>query len=571
MIAFSLLKEIHEWHVLLFVIFTSALVFLEWRKKKKRRVLRVLTIILAGISLYIIYLHPVALSEKEDKSILVIGNGVKPGIKDSLLQSDKLEVYEYDFETTLLKTLSSKKVKLSSLNELPFKVDTLFTLGYIPPINPHYYGYRRDLIDDSSQYSISYPKWLKLGEELIIKVNNDSDDAITAKGIVGLDSVNTIVEANTESVILKTTPKNTGVVFGNLQLNDDVYYYHTSIQDEKKYVFHIVSETPDFEWRFLKDYLESLGHAVFYESKISKEKYKSSFSNWPDSLSKQKYSKQPLALDVLLVDMEAWNNMGGQRKNDYSKILNTRQGSLILRANPNVSVSLQSINPTLKNRIFSAKEISLNNGVNLLNISGLNSFQKVDELYLYKNILPTLSIGFLQIQDTYHWSLAGKKMEYRNYWSSVLNQLMRTHKSEYSFTNEWPVVYQPFHASFWSAQPLDSIEVIWNGSDTLRKSVVQDPVFNERYQLVFYPEKVGQYQLSRGEKSSDGFFYVHPDSTYSQLLMESSYNYNFNSYLSRINDSHSNNSSNNKEDSLTFWFFLLFLLSISFLWIEEKI
>lgn len=565
-----MLKEIQEWHMLLLGVLVIVFVLLEWRKKKMRRSWRILAIVIAIISLYIMYLKPITLSQKPHQSILLIGQDIAPEVKDSLLNLPDFHAYQYDSETRLLTPLSSKK-KPVGFNGLSFTVDTLFIAGYIPPINPHYYTKRIKLIDKSPKYSVSYPKWLKLGEELIIEVSNNSDDTISVNGVVGVDSINTNVLPLNKFVVLKTIPKSAGAVFGNLKLNDEAYYFHLNVQDEQKYIFHLIAESPDFEWRFLKDYLESQGHAVYYESKISKEKYKSSFSNWPDSLAKQKYNKQPLAFDALLIDMEAWNTMAAQRKNNYSEILNDKYGAIIFRANPNASVSLRAINPSLGKRIYSAKESTLTDRVNLFNISGLNTFEHVHNLNLFKNILPRVSVGFLQIQDSYQWSLAGKNEEYRSYWSSVLNQLMRTENSEYLFVTEWPVIFQPFHASFWSAQPLDSVRVVWNATDTLKVPVAQDSIFQERYQFIYYPERVGWHQIVVNNKSAERYFYVHPDSSSSQLLMESSYNYSYYSYLNKVDKKRNNNSSNNKEDSLTFWFFLLFLLSISFLWIEEKI
>ncbi len=522
------------------------------------------------ISLYIIYLKPFVYTEKKVKSVLVIDSHTDQDYVDSLISNSKYDVLIWDNDKQLLKLEKHKNPV--PFTDLEYAIDTLFAGENVPPINPSHYQHRINLNQNRPRVRISFPETITLGEALKLEVHNISNDSLQLAGQLVYDSISQQYLSAGEKYIKIIQPKVAGPLKGHLIINQqEEYHFSVLVREQEKFVFHLLAESPDFEWRFLKDYLEDNGHAVYLKSRISKDKYKSSFSNWPDSLAQQKYSSSLLKAEILILDMEAWNRLNFRQKQAYTKILKSSEGSLVFRANPNSKISLKFIHPSLVKTIFTGGETFTLRGVNQLKINNINSFTEVNNLSLYKKILPRLSIGIISIQDSYKWQLGGLEKDYENYWVSILNTLVRREGEVEMFKTEWPVQYQPFHVQLWSDQMINKVEIVNSDYDTISFKLIKDIVYPERQHLVYYPDKIGWHSLFIDEKSIYFPFYVHKEAAAHQDLIVQAFNYNYYAYHKQLQIKGSDDLLKSKEVYLTLWFFLLFLLSSGFLWLEEKI
>ncbi|MBK6267421.1 hypothetical protein JKA74_20435 [Marivirga sp. S37H4] len=570
MTALSFTNDFNLWHALLLSVAFILISIGEWRKRKRRRLFRIIAVLIGLISLYIIYLKPVTYTEKPLQSIVLLGEETDESYSDSLIKEKNYEIFWWDNQQAILR--SGNRKSTTTFTGLDYAIDTLFTVGSIPPINPDYYQHRVNLRTNQPKISINYLKKIHLGEKLKLEVANISNHSLHLAGVLGNDSMKAQHLPAGEKLLKTIQPKTSGHIKGELTINkQEVYHFSTLVYEEQKFVFHLLAETPDFEWRFLKDYLTENGHAVYLKSKISKDKYKSSFSNWPDSLAQQMKSDNPLYVNVLITDMNAWNTLNIKNKNNYIEALKPKHGTLIFRANPNSRMSLQSIHSSLKETVVTGSEIFSLRGINQLNVNLINHFEEVINLHLQKIILAEMSVGIISIQDSYKWQLGGKQEEYESYWSAVLNQLMRTQVDVQVFKTQWPVKYQPFHAQIWSNQSLGTAKIINPKMDTLELKLTNDLIYPEREHLVYFPGLAGWHQLHLKEKSLYYHFYVHEVNTAQQASMELPYEFAYNSYLEQFGRYEDDISSNKKEEPLTFWFFLMFLLSMGFLWMEEKL
>ncbi len=566
----SLTYEFLAWHIIILCVLLIIISVFEWKLKKRNRILRIFAVSIALISLYIIYLKPVISIDKPTKSIVLIGKNISNSLSDYLVKFSEYEVLFWDENTHLLKSKNQKRTY--SFSQLDYAIDTLFVRGYVPPINPAYYQHLVMADTVSRKYSIDFPDKIYLGDTISLKITNKSDENIIVEGQLGNDSIKNEVLKSDQDYFLNYIPTTSGFHQSVVLIDEEEEYnFSTLVEDKRKYVFHLLAETPDFEWRFLKDFLAKEGHAIYLRSKVSSKKYKTDFVNWPDSLSAQMKTFNPLYSNVLIIDMEAWNKIGNSGRTNYLSLLNEKQGVLLLRANSNERLNLNSIESDLNGYVIVGESSNEYEGLKMASINKQRDFDQHKELPFFFTILTDLSIGITPMQDTYKWQLAGKESIYSNYWIKIINQLLRDPAERYQDKTQWPVQFQPFHFQLWTSTDFDKVKVVNNKSDTINIGLIQDKHYPERRHLVYYPVSTGWHQIISQNKTIIDQFYVHPEEASAQNLMDLSYKFEYNNYFNEISSTEQFKSSNNKVKSLILWFFLLFLLSISFLWVEEKV
>ncbi len=538
---------------------------LEWRRKNRNRVLRITAISVALISAYVIYLRPTTPVAKPFKSVVLVGENVSKSLSDYIAKFSDYEVLFWDKKTHLLQNKNRSNSK--SFNQLDYSIDTLFVRGYVPPINPDYYQHLQYSDTLQQNYSIDYTEKVYLGDTVPLIINNKSTESLLLIGMIGNDTIENQSLKGGKAFTYNYIPKTIGFHTSTILINEkEEYHFSFAVENKRKYVFHLLAETPDFEWRFLKDFLGEEGHAVYLRSKISKNKYKKDFVNWPDSLNQQQRSYNPIYHNILIADMEAWNAMGNSVKNQYRAQLKKEQGIALYRANENARLDLPN-----EGVVIAGDDLQDFEAVNELNVNTTDDLTFNRDLRLYYAYLADRSIGITTLQDTYKWQLAGNEQKYRQYWTSVINQLLRDQDEIYIEKTRWPVQFQPFHLQLWSGTIYNELLLVDQNQESSKIELMKDKNYPERQHLVYYPTQIGWHQILTKNNDILDQFYVHPEQAESQNLMDLSYKFRYNNYKDQISAEKEIFSANNKDKPLILWFFLLFLLSISYLWIEEKI
>ena len=341
-------NSIEVWHVaVLSVVFILTFVW-EIRKQKPRKVWRTIALLLAFISLYIIYLSPYTLTQKPKKSVLLIGQNISETKIDSLENEYGLESFQKLPNSKFQKVGTEQQFTLA---ELDFQIDTAFIYGYFPQLNPSHYKVRDD-IEIQKGIQIDYPKSIALGDSLKTIIQNHGKQELNVSAIIGNDSISKLIpgESHTDFSIL---PKSSGYILSEISTGSEEYNFATKVEKIEQYVIQILAATPDFEWKFLGDYLQTKEHSVYQKTQISKGKFKSSFINWHDSLQFNRGVAEDLK--VLFADAKAWEDLGQIVKNEYLKKLRENDGSLILRTNPNSQITL-NLGKSKPTNIFSTSD-----------------------------------------------------------------------------------------------------------------------------------------------------------------------------------------------------------------------
>lgn len=555
-------NPVETWHLIL--LFALAVLGFIWeiRKQKPRKVMRIIALLVAVISLYIIYLSPFTFTEKPNQSVVLFGEDIDVNIIDSIRVNYDLPAFQQQSEAQYLPI---GQQQATSLQALDFQIDTVFVYGYIPQLNPKHYQVRKDIMQQNG-IRLDYPKSIALGDSLKIAINNRSDKSLKVSAVLGQDSISKLIP-KADYTYISTLPKASGYHLCQIYTDDESYQFVVYVEKAETYVVQILAETPDFEWKFFTEYLKSKGHSIFQRTKISSDKYKSSFYNWDDSLTISRGGSRDLK--VLFADAVAWQNLTENTRSLFLEKLKENRGSLIFRTNPNsqISLSLDKAKPT---KIFSTGDNLLEGKqCKSLQFNNIGILHEVAKNRIFRRITPAVIFGIINFQNSYQLILAGKKAQYEQIWSPVFEQLVRKSNRVFIDQSQWAVQNQPYYFRLWQADSLKEISMISPQSDTLKLESKADFLYPERKHFMFYPDSIGWHFIKLKSQVELIPFYVHSEYRANQLEFLSNYN---NDYLNYRNfDGSMIQQKKYNEKSVTLWFFMLFVLSVGYLWIEDKI
>jgi len=319
--------------------------------------------------------------------------------------------------------------------------------------------------------SISWNAELKAGEVLHIQGSYNNSSAQKVKLI--LKGLNTVLDTVTvkpnaqASFHLSTLPKVTGKVVYILQtvLNGDTLTQGNvpvEISPVKPLSILMLTASPDFESRFLKNWLGQNGYAVALRSAISKDKFNTEFINM-QQLPLSRLSASTLnRFDVVMGDLSVLNNLSGAEGAALKQEVADNGLGIIVRADSADKASwLQKSFPVDKP---AGKEPA----PSVLNINGEKSAAKqlgvpADHIVFQNGTQPlvtdaqnrilassTLSgsgkLVFTTFNNTLSWMLGGNRQDYTALWSALINSAARkkiTTQSDIA-TADIPFVNKPF-------------------------------------------------------------------------------------------------------------------------------
>lgn len=300
--------------------------------------------------------------------------------------------------------------------------------------------------------AISWNEKLRVGDELTIRGSFKNVSAkkikLILKGLsTGLDSMVIGAEA-TAGFNLSTIPKNTGRNIYNLLAiagADDTIAKEiipVQIEPAKPLKVLMLTASPDFETRFLKNWLAGQGHAIAVRSAISKNKFNKEFINleqFPlDHLSASVLDK----FDVLIGDLSVLKTLSGAEtvalqhevtQNGLGVIVRAdstlRSNSWLQRDFPSdrlavkdpMPVSLMLQGKTQKSAKLSAGLIYLDNQNNMQPLVS----DEHGHILAGRTLAGAGKLVFTPLNNTFSWMLNGNKTDYSNLWSLLIIKAAR--------------------------------------------------------------------------------------------------------------------------------------------------
>lgn len=568
---------------LLPVIFSAILIWLifiwkEWYvSKSKRFLLKSFLAFLSIGSLALIALKPVRLVEAEKNKALILTPGYNEEQLDSLQKETRnLKILRYEPGEPVLE----EEDKITSAFILGHGISS-FDLWQFDGISSSFLpGDRPDGV-----IKLRYKEKNSIGKSFIIqgKYNNPKNgNQLVLKGPGGskLDSIS-LKDAKNQSFSLKTSLKAKGNFLYSLVEKDSLGNVLSlnpvpvRVADRQILKILILNAFPTFETKYLKNFLAESGHKVVVRSQLTRGRFKFEYFN-TERLPVNSLSEEILAnFDLLVIDANQLKNIGGTNYDNLHKAI--REQGLGVFIQPDLSLFNASREfpefdfTTNNNSEFRLKEWP-NVPVKTYSfiIQDRFRFQPIHEsesgiLSGYTK-LQNGRMGTSVFKNTYQLILDGNTAVYQALWSQLIEKLAKKKNPVIEWNSDSFMAYANEPFSFKVRTTIQDPEIIDNQQNEIPiKSNIDIPTLWEG--TTFSREKGWQFLTATQDTTSGFYYYAGDKKDWSSLRAQETMQQNLRYFNSDLN---SNQLQKVQEPINLFWFYIIFLCSIGFLWLEPK-
>ncbi|WP_316787140.1 hypothetical protein [Pedobacter frigiditerrae] len=583
--------------ILVCVALAGFLIFKEFKRSDKSRLIWRWIASVLMIACFALLIIPINYSVKKQEAAGVL-NLLTEGVALDTITS--IRDTKYDLDSTLFAIRKNQKI-----NHIADLAYYLKEHPNVKKVNIYGYGLSANelkILKDkevsfhpanllSGIISASWRNKLKATENFKVQgvYHNASKETVKLKlcGMgASLDSVN--IKPSAEfNFSLANTPKQIGkAVFTliALQGKDTLSVEPVPFEVENKQPINvlILASFPDFEYKFLKKWLYENQYAVALRSQISKNKYSTDFLNMKAVNVNQLNQALLKNMDLVVIDEDELAAIPTTDRSSIYNAVDNGMGLIVRVTNPKPQANVQNFN---QYEVLSAieKPLSLRSS-DQLKFSDL-SFKQT--LFLKSGVnnqpLITDETGKIVVNSrlsgmgkvltstfssTYQWQLAGKQSDYSNFWSLLFAKSLRKKMESQSFAlvPQFPSVDEKTRLVLSLADgKVPNISI-----DSVKISPRQNMEIPSEWDGLYWPKYYGWQRLSINQKTENIYFYKKTDWNNAKNFIKLQHTANF------VANQASEMKNDGKIEYLTtetvnkWWFFVGFMLVISFLWYEQR-
>jgi hypothetical protein len=348
----------------------------------------------------------------------------------------------------------------------------------------------------------------------------------------------------------------------------------------------MLSSAPDFETKFLKNWLAGNGYAVAARSTISTNKVSQEFVN---------IGKLPLAhltstlldkFDVVVGDLSALKSLSPAENAALKQQVMQESLGVIIRADSSGKATTWYQSNFSVSTVFTKAQLQV--PLNLQSQKSKTAKLSIDAAYISNK--PTLQalatdgqnhllaaaalngagkLVFTTLNHTYTWMLAGNDKDYSALWSLLIGRSARktVAVSGWSVATALPSVNEPVQLVLQSAVAPADIRI--NG---IPASPAQNPLVPYQWVSTYWPAHAGWQQTNAGSGTA-AWWYVYQKTDWPSLKNNRKIE-----YTKRYISAHIPNLTETKHlldtkriEVPKLYFYLVFLASCTFLWVERKL
>ncbi len=583
------------------------LVFLFWkeisRKNKVHLIWRLAASIVAVESLVCLAIPPFYHGKSSiniDKKILLLTDGFS---KDSLAK-----YRSFSPQKTLIYTADKAIFQSLKSSNIQFIADLSLWRNTIPAgasLHVLGFGLEEDELQSLNQLPLTFTapelpsgitklNWnrrLTAGESFKVQGRflnqNNNEVKLVLKGLnTNLDSVKIGAERSMD-FSFSTIPKQSGrAVFQLLAAGKDTVENETLpviIEPQKTLKVLMLSASPDFESRFLKNWLAENAYQIAARSTISKNKITTDFTNI-GKFPLEKITPSLLGkFDVLVTDATGFSSLS---KAEVSAILaqtSAKGMGIIIRADSTADASFIRQNFTIYASDRPQKELNLKlNEVNetrlkiqsdhpvfIKNQPNTQALVQDEAAHLVVNskLYGSGKLLLSTLNNTFSWQLSGKQSAYSAFWSMLLAKAARKiSRKEHVYTENFAGKNSMTKVFLETADRNATLKI--NGE---KLSLSRNPAIPFLQEAVFWPDRSGWFSISTQNNTAD-WIYIFENTDWKTL--KASEKAEQTQQYARQFRAKQQNVQNRQKDELVLvppiWFYLLFLFSVTFLWLETK-
>ena len=570
------------------------------RVKKVRLVFRILAsilVVLAMVFLWFPLKYTSTQAIKQNELVLIT-----EGVDLDSIKKEKAILYTTDsFVLTEFKSLNVKSFPSLTYHLASQKnINSIKILGYglsdieLEKLKSYSLSYQKPTLPNGLQ-TCNWPNEIFSGEDFIVEgtYQNLTSNKIklVLKGLgTHLDSV--IIEPNISQIFkLKAKPKQVGRSVYQLLAFDVKDTLHNEslafkVVEKQPLRFLILASTPDFEYKFLKNWLFEESYVVVFRSQISKNIFSFDYLNTPKIELKQITSQNLKAFDVLIADDAALASLSNSEISNIQNQIAKNGLGLVIRSTDGKSLSKLSsgfVFIELPNKKSDAVNLKLSKG-NFV----FSPLQTKQDFYVKENAaLQTLitdeskhalvvkklsgtgKIILSKVSSTFQWMLKGKTNDYSKFWSGLLSEVAKPKEKNFEAT---------IYPIFASQGDLLTINLSQNGNQTPQLNIdevnlkpLQNKVLSNLFQASYFPKRAGWQSLTIN-KSDSYDFYVYKSNAWRVIKQTTKAKVTAAFVKAQKRKEFFDKPILNQEEKEVskWWFLILFLVSVGYLWYEES-
>ena len=570
------------------------------RKNKSNLIFRLSASVLAIISLLFI-LYPIHFDRKVNSSNSNIAILLTEGYhKDSLAKWKGASLFSTDNEIT------EKDKKVQYIPDITYFLasnpdyQTLHILGYGLESDELNKLKTRNVIFHPSALkngisSISWPEKIHSGEQLLVqgRYNNTtgSEVKLILQGLgTNLDSV-MIGKETWNDFELICIPKHLDkAVYSLIAITDNDTLSReklpVQVQEQESLRVLILASSPDFENKFLKNWLSQQGYSLSVRTTISTAKYSTEFLNSRKNDLNRINTSLLNNFDILIGDMSELSRLSSQENQAVQNQVNKGMG-LIIKADADETGSgfYRNVFTIRGNKKVIPKTIKLNweghsaiktvlqgsSSIEIMAQAGTQSLVKNESGNILTNskLFGKGKILLTVINDSYTWMLGNQEKDYYNFWSYILEKAARKKENSESIAvNFLPLINKNTGIELQTES--DNIPAIQVNEE--RINLEQHPLMSFQQTGSFWPANSG-WQSFKSENTEPNWFYVFDKEAW-RVVKASEKLKNTQIFIERSeeNITTENGAIEVHEDTIhPIWFYILFLLCCTYLWLEVKL
>lgn len=513
----------------------------------------------------------------------------------------KIKGEKFDLDSNLFS--DQKKLKIKHIEDLAYYLQEHKD---IKKVNIFGYGLHEEQLNKLQDYQISFhpaaipsgiisaswQKEIKTTENLNVQgvYNNTSNTAIWLKLFgLGTNLDSTIIKANSKiNFSFHTQPKQSGQAIYQLNAfkGKDTLFAEPipfEVKPKRPIQILILASFPDFEYKFLKNWLYEKQYQVVFRSQISKEKYSSDFLN-TKAIDVTRINQTLLKqMDVVLIDEDEMSGISASERAAINAAVSNGMG-LIIR--------LTNVKPNSNSLKYGRYEIPLV-AATAFNIRAVNENIKFSELpfpqtlfletsqneqALFKStagktVVNTQLNGMGRVlisslSSTYQWELAGKKTDYAMFWSTLFLKAARKELKNQS-VDFWPQFLTIGSRSRLITTHIDN-KVPNIAFNELTLNPKQNMELPFKWDAIFWPTIAGWNKVRINDTMSSAFIYKPSDWSALKNTLKINLNADFSIRPLNGKSDLKVNTHNLNEEVSKWWFFAIFLIAATYLWYEQR-
>ncbi|MBD1397324.1 hypothetical protein H9Q13_09120 [Pontibacter sp. JH31] len=594
---------------LLAILSVLLLGWLAWRRPDRRRLAwRLLASAVAGISLVLILFPPTFQRALDPSIAILLTEGYEVDSLDILL--DRLEprplIYTYQ-------TNSSKAVAIPDLYTFRLEnpqVQTVHVLGFGLAEQELQALQNTTLVPHLSRMpagiaSITWPEAITLGEPITVAgqytQTPDKETTLYLQAFGQARDSITLKETGRHPFQLRYTPKQEGSYTYTLieksgNKTDTLGLVPVQVYPAAKPAVLLVSSFPLFEFKFLKNHLGQLQHKVALRSTVSKGMHQREWLNMPHTDLGRISARLLQQFDVVITEPQALQELSSIERTALQRSVTEDGLGVLTIAGEQLGNRTTAFFTNFQSKRLSQQDTRnararWTNGTTATAIPAspftLVSSEAVTGLIEEQgnNLLAAGrragwgTVALSVVPQTFSWQLEGKQSTYASYWAHLLSSVAKREVQEKFWQlakPQVPQLHQPATLKLtdytWREASSVPEATIRHLTDTTQTGIaLQQSIFQpEMHEGTFWPRRLG-WHVVEAEGVKPFYFLVQDSTAWTHQAIQGKRDATLQFATQQRSPNSKNTTAYTEEQVPVVWFFLLFVLSSGFLWLEEKL